>query len=384
MKKVILITISLLFISVVALFILMLISGVRKINSTDYAAIYNQLADYLAKPKGKVEVVDAKDGQIIVRFIYNDNRPHRVLETRVPLKNNNNAKKIYVFGGSEVFTDKEAVKFLEYNFPSRLNNLLVRDYKDKFTVYNFGMAGVDSFDERDIISAILNVSRPDLIIYYDTSSTDYIKPYFMFLRKHFYFIWNYVLDKPRGPRKFHMWLSELVGWLDADLLSYAQEFKWIKLNSQAFDSYNDLIVSYYKKNTLDIINLARGNKIPLVVVTPITNLLMPPHGPNPESSDFYARAKKERDYLKKVNYLFEANDGDIFSFRIGRKKKVHEFLNSLKSPGIYVFNLEDELIRDKFNFDSTNFFDRLHMKKDAHKKIADKLYLFLKNNDVIN
>ena len=353
----------------------------RDIN---YKNIYAELEKYLEKEKGKIFVVLKDDTFSITYNYYIKDGPYKRLYREMVFKPSSDNHLIYVYGGSEIISNPPFLKEKFYHFPEILESLLNSHLNKNFKVYNFGMEGFDVFDTKEIMKATANLKKPDLIIYFDVGIVDFDNAYLTCIKKNFYFMWNFVLSKPRLPKLLHI-LSDwfLRAYIEPNLINLAQELTLIDIPEKPFKKFNELILSYYKKNLYDIIQFAQSKNIPLVIMVPMGNLEEKPYGIYNITNKFYEQGIKEKNYDKRIDYLIKARDSEILTFNLGFKSCIYKFLTNLKEQNVYIFDLRQRLLDMHFEFNYKNFYDYGHMRPDVHKIVGQYLYDFLKKEKLL-
>jgi len=351
----------------------------QKIN---YRDIYFKLESYFKGEHSCVTISQEKD-KLILNFVNRDNVWDKTDKNEINFTPHPGEYSIYIFGASELLnTLKIAGK--EYKaFPSVLEEQ-INNNGTNIAIYNFGMRYFDTFNVKKMIKEALRVKKPGLIICNSCPSTDFTKAYMTVVKPEVFLFTKILLAKPIRPKFFNYVLRNFFSkYFEPNAMELGQRLGWIKIDWNEVKHWDELIFSYYKNNVEEIIRLARDNNIPIVLVVPVFNLEEKPYGQYPQVSELYYKGLKEKDYAKRLDYLFKANDLGSFSFFVNRKAKAYSFLRSLEGPGVYIFDLEKELINERFEFGHRNFYDQVHLKKDAQRFIGQKLYLFLKNSGIL-
>jgi hypothetical protein len=99
--------------------------------------------------------------------------------------------------------------------------------------------------------------------------------------------------------------------VEPNIFNLLQRAGAVKIEDAPFEVYNALILEHYKKNVTEIIDLARENSIPLIIVTPIANLEAKPFGVYDITEKYYDYALQEDDYGTRMAYLVKARDTEI-------------------------------------------------------------------------
>jgi len=311
-----------------------------------------------------------------------------------------NSDLIFVYGASSVVSpqyDEVFGRFLEKK---------INENNKDCTVINFGMDGsYSAMVEGRITSSLNNTIKPRLIILY-LGHNDYDRIYFFirkktsilknnfFLKivlkyleelkfKHYDFSKEEKLRETRAKPVYIPYFTNIDWVIEPRLKKYSQKIKLISFNNDYFVKYNKLILEQYSKNIYDIIGLVKKHKIPIIIITPISNLEAEPFGINRYTADTYQKALKEVEYIKRINMLKKAKDNEVFSGHIRAKSQLNNFLKSINRSGVYILDLEKELIERDFNFSYSEFYDYVHLKSEAHKLISDILYSFIEKENLI-
>jgi len=311
-----------------------------------------------------------------------------------------NSDLIFVYGASSVVAPRYDEVFAEY-----LENELNKNNM-QFEVINFGMDGVDSdIVKGRIKSSLKNKIKPQLIILY-AGHNDYNNIYLRIreetsiLKKTFFSkmiirylenlkFKNYDFSKEERLRETRIkpiytpYFTNIDWVIEPKLKKYSQKLKLIRFNNKYFTKYNELILEHYSKNIYDIIKLVKKNEIPLIIITPISNLEAEPFGIIRYTTDVYLQGLKEGNYSKKYGYLQKAKDNEIFSGHMRVKSQLNRFLREINESEIYVLDLENELIKRNFSFSYNDFYDYIHLKTEVHRLVSDILYRFIEKENLI-
>ncbi len=290
---------------------------------------------------------------------------------------------IYVFGESSVvLTDK-------LTFSHYLGKDLSEAVPDA-RVTNFGIPGIDSYSIKKRVSQALQFApaKPKvLILYY--GHNDYNVAYDNIINiaydgsfNTFLKIGNYVSGgKFNFPEQKFVFNSEKFGELywyarfrRPEFLNLAQKAGLFKVKNDMYDEYNGMILEHFKKNTEEILLMAREAGIPVILVTPIGNLHAKPYGAIEIVDKSYKQGISARDYKESHDLLMKARDNEVFTGDIRGKTPLNEYLRSLHNgKSVFVFDLERDFTEAKFAFDESNFMDYFHFNDKAHQKIAGYL-----------
>ncbi|MEK6758144.1 MAG: hypothetical protein AABY51_00030 [Deltaproteobacteria bacterium] len=290
---------------------------------------------------------------------------------------------VYVFGESSVvLTDKLTFShYLEKNL-----NEAGPDAK----VTNFGIPGIDSYSIKKRVSQALQFApaKPKvLLLYYGHNDYNvaydniinivYDGSFNIFLK-----IGNYISGgKFNFPEQKFVFNSEKFGELywyarfrRPVFLNLAQKAGLFKVDNVRYDGYNEMILAHFKKNTEEILLMAREAGIPVILVTPIGNLHAKPYGAIEIVDKNYKQGLSAKDYKESHNLLMKARDNEVFTGDIRAKTPLNDYLRSLHNgTNVFVFDLEKDFTEEKFAFDESNFMDYFHFNDKAHQKIAGYL-----------
>lgn len=288
---------------------------------------------------------------------------------------------IYVFGASSVVAPD-----MDHVFPAYL------DRKTGEKVINFGMDGIFSGLIRQRISAALdNSKKPGLIILY-MGHNDYDRIYWNF-KKEKPLIRDSLLEKPAGIlENFRFRNYEFTEEIEKQGPAYVPVFTnidWviepnakklleriniIRFNQSYYNKFNRLILKHYSENIYRIIKITQEQDIPLVIITPISNLETEPFGVYEYTTAPYNKGMNEQNYRKRIQLLSAARDNEIYSGHMRAKSDMIDFIRSINETDVTIIDLEKELKKIKFNFSYDDFYDYVHMRKETHKLVAEIVY----------
>jgi len=368
------------------------ISRTHSIRDINYAEIYSQIDGYLKIDKGKINI-SVRDNVTYIDYDYaikeNTDKP---LHRKVPFDLSSSDFLIYVYGSSSLVSKPPFYKgdfpFIPSLLESELNKLGYKNFK----VINFSIPSFDSFDIKELIKATVNYKKPDLVISFDPATMDFESAYYPFIKKRFYLVTDflkkfstfYILSHP--PRlgiinKLAYWF--LKACVEPNLINLAQEFRLISLVEEPFIGYNQLILSYYKNNMHEIIEFTQKRKIPLIILTAVTNLEARPYGIYGITDTYYKEGMRQKDYRKRIAYLTKAKDSEVFTGDLGSKSCAYDFLVNVKEKDVYILDLQKKLTDAYFEFNYKYFYDYGHMKPALHKIITGYILEFLKEYNLI-
>lgn len=375
--KIIIILAILIIVSFLGMFTLFVIH----LNRVDYNIVYSKLSTFLDKEDSVITISKGSGSNINLSCYYPLKKHNKFDQKQLEFSPKPGEGSIYLYGASEVFESFPSAGKDYRVFPYILQDEIDASNKKNLKIYNFGMRFFDSFNIKKIVKESLKLKKPDLIIYYNSASADYIKAYMMSIKPEIFFFSRQLNSDFHFPKPLYIKLRNFFcRYFEPNAMEVALRLNLVKMNWEEVDRWNRLIISHYKENVEEIVKLAQDNAIPLVLIISINNLEERPYGKYPEAVNLYKKGLKEKDYSKRLDYFFKASDEDVFSLLAGRKTEVNNFLRLFEGrPGVYLFDLEKELISEKFDFGYDNFYDRVHLRKQTQALIGKRLYLYLKD-----
>ncbi|MEW6101743.1 MAG: hypothetical protein AB1481_05555 [Candidatus Omnitrophota bacterium] len=352
---------------------------IYQIKKVDYRQISRELKDYLEKDKGKI-TVKLKDNYLFIDYAdYLGGEIDKTRKRNFPYENRPESSVIHIYGSSPIISRPF---FFRGDFPF-FSAVLSEQLKErKIKVYNFGMSSFDSSDIKELIEKTVALDKPELIIFYDCSGSDFENAYFTNIKRRFSLLCPFLKNIIK--------INRLADWfyksqIEPNLINLLQKITLLNIQREPFEEYNELIFSAYKKGIHDIIRVAQVNNLPLLILPSICNLEAQPFGIQGVADSDYKLGIKEKDYSRKIASLMKARDLDIFTIDVGGPRAaIHDFLADINETGVYVLDLQKELEKEKFPFNHKYFYDIGHMRPALHKIIAEYLYAFITENELIN
>jgi len=363
--------------------------NVLKLNIFDYEQTYSNIASTLNEKYNFIENITITSKSV---EFYNANSAGMHSPGRKKFNYENNSKLIFVYGGSSVVApnyEKVFAKFLELKFG------------EKFTIINLGVDAYSSaFIKRRINSTLQNEIKPSLIIFYSghndytnlylsavNQKTSVIKKAFLFNLFQSYLeklkFEHYEFTEDLNSFRYVPAVPNIDFIIEPRLKKYLQKTGIVTFDNSQFRKYNELILKHYAQNLHEIIDLTQQNNIPLIIITPISNLEAEPFGVNKYTWDIYQQGLKEQKYKRRINLLTEAKDNEVFSGNIRVKSELNDFLRSVNETNVYILDLEEELITRNFTFNYDDFYDYYHMRPETHRQVAEILYGFINNEELV-
>ena len=307
-------------------------------------------------------------------------RFHPGTEVGRPLIRSKNEKVIYVYGGSSIVLSNSGV-YPHNVFSGKLQEAL----KGTALVSNFGRNGVDSLYERDIFEYTSKIQKPDLVIVY-SGHNDYTNLYRHVVRPHYSLLKGTIFQSLVRARKRFAGHAE---WnidfnFEPMVDTYVAAVGLLPVNSSEFLRYDSIAEGCFHDNIRRIADYAKANGIPVLLITPIGNLHKKPVG-NAALLQEYERAVLIPDYGRRIAQLLEVRDRDFLAPDIRAKTPLLQFMRRMEDErhGIYVLDLEQELVKRKFEFDRDDVYDYLHLTQPTHEVIKDLILREIKEKALL-
>ena len=328
--------------------------------------------------------IDQREMVKIGHEVINRERRTRAL---TQIQSANDKYLIYVFGGSSVVLPDSCDGRLELD--NVFSELLARRFTQidgkQVEITNLGHCGMDSSDVLYAMKRSLQVAKPNLIIVY-SGHNDYNNFYHHSLIVNKISISNYLYltdlmvglnlhqliyhdqDNPKWSMQWFFRTS-----IEPPLQQMFQTLKLVSYNQGYFDEYDQMILDKYTENIHNILQLSAHQKIPVILMTPISNLEAPPIGIDQGATRLHEKGMKETEYEKRIDYLNAAKDMEYLSPDTRAKTNINDFIRSLKAKNLCVVDVEKEFRKKKFMFGHNEFPDYFHFSNETHQKIAELL-----------
>jgi len=377
--------------------VLNIILSIYRINhKIDHTKSYLKLKEYYNSERAEV-LLEKSDNKIILTYSlssdYNESFKKELSFTHHP-----DDYVIYVYGSSTIVSKPPVFSDNYYHFPdileSRLNS---SPSKKDFKVYNFGVKWADSYAIKKIAESTVDFKLPDLLIYYYEGGADYELAYRTAgIKEQYYLLKSGLLKNLFAHRFFDKipgWKTTvsyanwfLIAYVEPVLINLIQMSGLVEIKPEPFEKYNSLIYEDIKKNILDVASYAEKNNIPIIFITCLDNIKAKPFGIYKTTQKYYKSALEEKNYSKKMEYFIEAKDSEIFTGDIRAKSEVYDFFRNLPKRNfshVYLFDLREQMFKEGFSFDYDYFYDYGHPKPHTNKIIADYLFEFIKNRNLL-
>jgi lysophospholipase L1-like esterase len=293
---------------------------------------------------------------------------------------------IFTFGGSSLVGER-----MTEVFPAELQRALNASGRGDFRVVNLGWPGHDSFSVRNRVQAVLEQARPGLVVIY-SGHNDYTCVYAgnrrspVTVRRSLYLVsdtllvrqlfrlahwWQWRGYAARARPDFEAYLKMFVEPAAADWLRRA---RLLDFPSDHLQPVNRVVLKHYARNIRAITSACRARGVPVLLVTPISNLARPPVGSSPEARRLYDRHYMPGELSTTsdgahLEGLVRAKDLDVFNYDIRAKSALLNFLRSQPGDGVYLLDLERRLLAEGIDF-KASFLDLVHMQRPLHRRVG--------------
>ena len=125
--------------------------------------------------------------------------------------------------------------------------------------------------------------------------------------------------------------------------------------------------------------VAKEKGIPVVLATPVGALEVFPYGSGSDAQESWEQGMVASDYEERIAALRSALDLEVFRYYVVAKTDQRDLIRSLERPGVFVLDLERELMARGFDFGFSDpgFSDQVHFSGDLHRLVAEIIGRFL-------
>ncbi len=286
---------------------------------------------------------------------------------------------LFLFGASSVVLSDGGTMadYLKQNHP-------------ELQVINFGVSGFDSFSVRERVRQVLAIARPDvLLLYY--GHNDYNNAYQGFIMPNYF---NQFESELRFAYFVRGGSERTVPFSNGSFYWFArrhrpkffqllQRLRVIQIDGDDFRPINRSILEHFKDNTHAIIEMAESLNVPMVLMTPIGNLHAEPYGDVDTTTVLYEDGMATAPGQASMDLLRRARDSEIFTFDLRAKSALVDYIRNSSHEGVYLLDLEKTLTDQGFEFGDSDFVDYFHFNDRSHRLLADVIYTFLAENNLL-
>ena len=309
---------------------------------------------------------------------------YKTHEEFIPFEISDDEYNIYVYGGSSVVEP-----YYHRAFPFLLEEMANRSSGKRFKVFNFGVSGYTSYSIKNRLLASIAERKPDLIIIY-SGHNDYVRGNFWNKADELHFIRDTFFTRRLA------WLllsihqlsfasvdsSRIIADMEKTVFSFLCDMGIIDLSDISFDAHGRAVLEGFGKNLELMMEAARKGGIPVVLITPVSNLEREPDRMGSGAMKYFRLGMNSDDYDERISNLIKAKDLDLHHLNTRSKSRLNDYLRSIESPGVHVLDLENELIRRKFDFGDESFLDYVHFRQQTHRLVGEIVFKFMVENDV--
>ena len=287
-------------------------------------------------------------------------------------------KLIYVFGASAV-TQSERGYAPETVFAGKLEKKL-----ENVQVENLAVDGVDSFYIRSKVIYATKLHKPDLVVFY-AGDNDLNNGWLSSIRPKYSFFDDSLFPLILGLFKMYQDDPERISrqMFDPKALSFFSDLGLFEPSDENFKKYESLMLSYFNKNTSFIIEHLSSISVPMIFVTPIGNLMIPPIAGKKWKQLF--EDALQQPYEDKIRSLVKVRDHDWLSSLSRSRTSVIESVLAHSDPtkNVWTFDLQKHLEDKGADFGEEYFWDLVHLTEKTHEIIASQLALLIESNGIL-
>jgi lysophospholipase L1-like esterase len=281
---------------------------------------------------------------------------------------------IVVLGGSTLIKpgpcDKSVIS--PYTFPSLLGRWL---FEHNIKILNLGHCGENTNSILKSIKYISAHSHPKAFLIY-TGHNDYGHIFGKCVLIPFRFINQKVFTFFISEERFRKISFNLMNLFETSLARIFNAIDAEVYSKDLLYQYGKKASEIYIRNLKNIVAVAKQNNIPIIIITPISNLAFPPLGANQDVIKLYFEGMKNGD----INKLIIANEYDFLGYSIREKQDAISFVKSIKDPNVIIVNIYDKLIHsNNTKLFNEYFYDIFHLKASGHTFIFEEIKQILIN-----
>ncbi|MBD3379923.1 MAG: hypothetical protein GF408_05615 [Candidatus Omnitrophica bacterium] len=377
---------------ILLVFLSALATNLYKAGNVDYGAVRTGVREFLLSDRSEVRV-DRSARKLLLSYRYLFPGGKGPETTRVlDFEPSGDAFDIVVLGSSPVYSVSPLAGGAEGFFPEKLE----KGFKEKFPeekvrVYNLGMTSADSSVIRGIAEKTGGGKGIDLAVFYYGGGMDLETAYYAAGVKEKHYILDLIPGKrPVGPGggsqgswagtagKYLSWFNRT--YVQPYFLYFFQKAGLLELPYAPFAEINAMITDEMLSNIKAAVSVFRENGVPVVLVSPLSNLEARPYGIKGVTDRYYEMGMSSGDPGERYMYLSMARDSEAFTGDLGpRLRMIRELPYIAEEMGedVYFFDLAAELIPEWKGFGYRYFFDYGHMKPVLHRLVAEKIYVYL-------
>ncbi len=275
---------------------------------------------------------------------------------------------IWVLGASSIFFPQGET------FVEQLGALL-RLRNPQLQMLNLGISGIES---RALVEQFQeNLGRgaglPELLIIY-AGHNDYNVLYHASLTRKFdlfepLFYLLAPFTRPGLKHGMTVYLRSRV----PPVVEWLQRQGLVDLSELSLAQVNRAIAARFEKNLKVIIEQCKGHGVPVMLVTPVGNLLARPYGSLATTSAPYWLGLSLPAGEARLSLLRAAQEAEFLTYDIRAKAGVREVMWEVVEPGVFTVDLDGWLVARGWRLDSRLFSDYFHFTKWGHGRVAECL-----------
>jgi lysophospholipase L1-like esterase len=158
------------------------------------------------------------------------------------------------------------------------------------------------------------------------------------------------------------------------LVEWLQRRGLVDFSTLSLTAVNRAIAVRFERNLERIVKQCKGRAIPVMLVTPVGNLLAHPYGSLASTTAPYLLGLSLPPGEARLALLRVAQESEFLTFDIRAKAGVREAMHSLAEPAVFVADLDGWLVAQGVRLDGRLFSDYFHFTKWGHAKVAEFLH----------
>jgi lysophospholipase L1-like esterase len=266
-----------------------------------------------------------------------------------------------VFPESETFVEQLAARLRVTNPSLSVENLGVSGVESSALVEHFEKALASPMSPPDLL--LVYAGHNDYNVLYHTSLArefDVLEPFFYLLGS---------VTRPGLRHGLTVYLRSRV----PPLLERLQQSHLVDFSHLDLRAVNQAIARRLEENLQQIISRCRALGIPVMLVTPVGNLLARPYGSIGVTSAAFHWGQALPDGPWRLSLLRAAQEGEFTTYDIRAKAPGISAIKSLAGPGVVVVDLDLWLEERGMRLDERLFSDYFHFTSWGHARVTDCL-----------
>lgn len=371
----------------IALLLLLNLLGQRllAIAATDPEDVLASISAVLAQKPGEPFALVSEGDALFVPF--SDGRDTRL----IPLPDEDHCRLAFFGGSSLVEPDYDAA------FPALSARELGRLLNIPVAAINLGIPGYDSFSVRNRVQGFLLEQQPEAVLVY-SGHNDYSFAFQRLLLSHYGILQGspfldgllrtgYRMSRVGREQAYRYadgldWLLLRERVIEPALTGLLGRFGLVRIPGGLIQALEVQVLAAYKRNMHAMLQACQKAGVPLVVLTPVGNLEVPPACGGLSCQRLFREGLSRPPGAERLGLLRAARDADWSNQDIRAKTSMLDWLRGWEQEGLWVFDLERALEQAGFAFGNADFIDLVHFSPAAHEQVAGLVAAFLAERGV--